>query len=234
MALAELEFSISGYVYDENTGEIIPNAKVKFTDVTFENKPFELRTDENGYYHTSLKRNQELFIKASKKEYFADAAIVSTIGEIKSKVYTQDFYLDKIPKGEIVIKGIEYDFDKATLRPESKLILDKVIEFLELNDDISIEIRSHTDQRGTDSYNLSLSERRAKSVHDYLIEKGGVDRERLISKGYGETAPVEALNSEGEVVPYTIEYIESILTLDEKEEAHQKNRRTAFKVINQK
>lgn len=234
VALAELEFSISGYVYDESTGEIITNAKVKFTDVTFENSAFELLTDENGYYHTSIKRNQELFIKASKKGYFADAAIVSTIGEIKSKVYTQDFYLDKIPKGEIVIEGIEYDFDKATLRPESKVILDKVIEFLELNDDISIEIRSHTDQRGTDSYNLSLSDRRAKSVYDYLIEKGGVDSERLISKGYGETAPVEALNSEGEVVPYTIEYIESLLTWSEKVEAHQRNRRTAFKVINQK
>lgn len=230
----DLEFSISGYVYDEGTGEAVPDALVKFTDVTFVQDAFTLTTDAKGYYSQSLGQNQELFLKASKKGYFADAAIVSTVGEVESKTYTQDFYLEQIPKGEIVIEGIEYDFDRATLRPESKLILDKVIEFLELNDDISIEIRSHTDQRGSADYNLSLSERRAKSVYDYIIVNGGIEKERLISKGYGETTPVEALNAEGELVVYSMDYINSLKTKKAKDEAYQKNRRTAFKVINQK
>jgi OOP family OmpA-OmpF porin len=229
-----LEFSISGYVYDETTGEVIPEARVKFTDVTFVQAAFELTTDANGFYSQSLGQNQEIFLKASKKGYFADAAIASTAGEVESKTYKQDFYLETIPTGEIVIEGIEYDFDRATLRPESKLILDKVIEFLELNDDISIEIRSHTDQRGSADYNLSLSERRAKSVYDYIIVNGGVGKDRLISKGYGETTPVEALNAEGEIVVYSMDYINSLKTKKAKDEAYQKNRRTAFKVINQK
>jgi outer membrane protein OmpA-like peptidoglycan-associated protein len=230
----DLKFSISGYVYDEATGDAIPGAIVKFTDVTFVQEAFELIADTNGYYEQGIDQNKEIFMKASKKGYFADAAIVSTIGEIESKAYTQDFYLEAIPKGEIVIEGIEYDFDKATLRPESKIILDKVIEFLELNNDISIEIRSHTDQRGAADYNLNLSERRAKSVYDYLIVTGGVEKDRLVSKGYGETTPVEAMNEEGEIVVYSIDYIKTLKTKKAKDQAYQKNRRTAFKVINQK
>ncbi len=70
---------------------------------------------------------------------------VTTIGETESKTFQQDFYLEKIPKGEITFEGIEYDFDSANLRPESELILDNLIEFLELNDNLVIEIRSHTD-----------------------------------------------------------------------------------------
>lgn len=229
-----LNFVISGYVYDKISGEIIPNAKIKFTDVTFSEAPFELNSDENGYYRQELEQNKELFLKSSKKGYFADASIVSTMGEIESKSYTQDFYLEKIPDGEIVIEGIEYDFNRASLRPESKIILNKVVEFLELNSDISIEIRSHTDQRGTEEYNLALSARRARSVYNYLSKIGGVNKKRLIYNGYGESEPVEALNENGEVVPYTKEYIKTLKTEKAIESAHQRNRRTAFKVVNQK
>ena len=148
---------------------------------------------------------------------------MSNIGETESKVYEQDFYLRKIPKGEMVIEGIEYDFDKATLRPKSKEILDNVVKFLELNDNISIEIRSHTDFRGSDSYNLSLSQRRAQSVVDYLISNG-IARERLIAKGYGETEPAEVPDKDGNMVTLTPAYIKALPTKDEQEEAHQRNR----------
>jgi outer membrane protein OmpA-like peptidoglycan-associated protein len=230
--MPELVFKISGYVYDEETGEIIPDANIAFKDISFQWEHFTIKSDANGYYEHELIPNVEVFLKATKQDYFADANVVSTIGETESKTYTQDFYLQPIPKGEITIRGIEYDFDKATLRPESKIILDSLIMFLELNDNIAVEIRSHTDQRGSDSYNLNLSERRAQSVVDYLIAHG-IKKDRLIAKGYGETEPAEVPDKNGNMVVLTEEYIENLPAKAEREEAYQRNRRTAFKVLSQ-
>lgn len=227
----EIEFMVKGYVYDDDSGDPIPNATVEFKDITYKWQHFSIQTDENGYYEHVLIPNVEVFMKATMKDYFADQGLVSNVGVTVSEVYEQDFYLQKIPQGEIAIEGIEYDFDSADLRPESKIILDKVVEFLELNSNISVEIRSHTDQRGNDNYNLRLSERRAKSVVDYLISKG-IDPDRLQPKGLGETEPAEVPNTNGEMVSLTPEYISSLPNKDEQEKAHQKNRRTAFKVIN--
>lgn len=230
--LPPLEFKISGYVFDMATNEIIPNASVEFKDVTYQWEHFELKTDEKGYYEHELIPKLELFLRAQKKDYFADKAIVFTSGETESRNYTQDFYLEKIPKGEITIEGIEYDYDKATLRPKSKEILDNLIEFLELNNNLKIEIRSHTDERGSDSYNLKLSQRRAQSVVDYLIEHG-IPMERLVPKGYGETKPAEIADHNGDKVILTPEYIYALTDKDLQDQYHQRNRRTAFFVLGQ-
>ncbi|MFT5819506.1 MAG: OOP family OmpA-OmpF porin [Crocinitomix sp.] len=229
----EIQFAINGYVYDKETNEIIPNAKVEFKDVSYEWEHFEVFTDENGYYEHALVPDLELFMRASQTDFFADKALISTIGETESKTFKQNFYLEKIPKGEITIEGIEYDFDSANLRPESELILDNLIEFLELNDNLVIEIRSHTDQRGGDDYNLKLSQRRAQSVVDYLIEHD-IPMERLVPKGYGETKPAEITDDEGNTEAMTIAYIANIKSKDKRKEAHQRNRRTAFFVLEQK
>lgn len=229
----EITFAVSGYVFDKATNEIIPNAKVELKDVNYKIDHFEVRTDENGYYESKLQANLELFMRASQIDYFADKAILSTVGEISSKTFKQDFYLEKIPKGEITIEGIEYDFDSANLRPVSKKILDNLLEFLELNDNLIVEIRSHTDIRGEDDYNLVLSEARAKSVVDYLIEHG-IPMERLRPKGYGESMPAEIADEEGNIQVMSPEYIASLPTKAEREEAHQRNRRTAFFVLEQK
>lgn len=229
----EIQFAINGYVYDKETNEIIPNAKVEFKDVSYEWEHFEIFTDENGYYEHALIPDLELFMRANQTDYFADKALITTIGETESKTFNQDFYLEKIPKGEITIEGIEYDFDSANLRPESEKILDNLIEFLELNDNLVIEIRSHTDLRGNDDYNLRLSERRAQSVVDYLIAHD-IPMERLIPKGYGETMPAEITDEEGNTTILTPEYIKALPTKAEREEAHQRNRRTAFFVLEQK
>jgi len=228
----EMKFFISGYVYDIATKEIIPGATIDFKDVSYKWEHFEMIADENGYYEHELAPNLELFMRASKTDYFADKALVFTLGATESKNYTQDFYLEKIPKGEITIEGIEYDFDSANLRPESKLILDSLIIFLELNSNLTIEIRSHTDLRGNDGYNLSLSERRAQSVVDYLVDHG-IPRERLKPKGYGETMPAEVPGTDGAIVKLSPEYIEALPDKDSKEKAHQRNRRTAFFVLEQ-
>ena len=230
--IPDLEFSINGFVYDKTTNKVLPNARVDFKDVTYAWEHFSIQTDENGYYEHDLIPNLELFMKASLHDYFADKAIISTVNEVESRVFNQDFYLERIPNTEITIEGIEYDFDKATIRPESAIILNKLIEFLELNDNIKIEIRSHTDYRGNDDYNYDLSERRAQSVVDYLIEHG-IDFDRLVPQGYGETMPAEIPGSDGEMVSLTFQYIQSI-PWEKREEAHQRNRRTAFFVLEQK
>jgi outer membrane protein OmpA-like peptidoglycan-associated protein len=228
----EMKFFISGYVYDDATNEIIPGAKVEFKDVTYQWEHFELIADENGYYEQELIPNLELFMRASQKDYFADKALVFTLGATESRNFQQDFYLEKIPKGEITIEGIEYDFDSAKLRPVSEDILDNLIEFLELNSNLKIEIRSHTDERGNDAYNLDLSDRRAKSVVDYLVDHG-IPRERLVPKGYGETKPAEIKHTDGNMVFLTPEFIYSLSDEDLQEEYHQRNRRTAFFVLEQ-
>lgn len=217
----DLKFSISGTVYNAETNEVIPNALVSFKDVDGNLEPFFLTTDENGEYRADLGPNWELFLKAQKVKFFGDAATVSTKGLTESQHFIQDFYLAPIPAGEIELPGIEYDFDKATLRPESKKILDNLIEFLKLNDNLVIEIRSHTDTRGSDAYNMRLSNARAKSVVDYLVAHG-IPKSRLFPIGLGETEPL---------IPDS--EINKMATEEEKEEAHQRNRRTAFKPISQ-
>ncbi|MEX1002795.1 MAG: OmpA family protein [Crocinitomicaceae bacterium] len=228
----EMKFKISGYVYDMATNEVIPGATIEFKDVSYKMEHFEITADENGYYEHDLEPNLELFLRASQKDYFADKALVFTLGATESKDYTQDFYLEKIPKGEITIEGIEYDFSLATLRPESKKILDNLIEFLQLNSNLKIEIRSHTDFRGNDAYNLDLSERRAQSVVDYLVDNG-IPRSRLVPKGYGETKPAEIPDDNGEMIILTPDFISSVQNEDKREEYHQRNRRTAFFVLEQ-
>ena len=89
----------------------------------------------------------------------------------------------------ITLKGIHFDFDKATIKPESKPALDEAARILKENPSIKVEIQGHTDSRGSDEYNLKLSNARAKSVVSYLVQDGGIDAVRLTAKGFGESKP---------------------------------------------
>ena len=116
--------------------------------------------------------------------------------------------------------------------------LDKLVETLNNNPNIVIELGSHTDFRGDDKFNLELSQKRAQSVVNYLIEKG-IEPERLIAKGYGETKPkivdkkmaarYPGFLREGQVL--NEKFIKSLATVEEQEVCHQYNRRTEFRVI---
>ena len=136
----------------------------------------------------------------------------------------------------MVIDNIFYDFDKATLRPESESALDSMAQVLRDNPNVTIEMASHTDRKGSDEYNLNLSARRARSVIDYLI-KAGIDSARLQYQGYGESRPKTITKKlarlhpqfkEGDVL--TEEYIEA-LPPEDQEVADQINRRTEFQVL---
>jgi outer membrane protein OmpA-like peptidoglycan-associated protein/tetratricopeptide (TPR) repeat protein len=132
----------------------------------------------------------------------------------------KDICLKKIEIGSvIVLKNIFYDYNKATLRDASKNELDRLTKLLTENPTIKIELSAHTDSRGGDSYNEKLSQRRAESCVTYLKDKGIV-ADRLVSKGYGES---KLIKSDTEIAKLKFE--------DEKEAAHQENRRTEFKII---
>jgi OmpA-OmpF porin, OOP family len=224
--------SISGYVYDNDTDEPIPGATVTLKDVRGEMEAILLKADDNGFYSSKLEVNEEYFTKATKKKYFADAGIENTLGIVETINIEHDFFLTLIPTGEIEIKGIEYDFDAATLRPQSKVELDKLINFLNLNASLKIEIRSHTDERGLDMYNQKLSQRRAQSVVDYLVNSG-ISRARLEANGLGEAEPAVIRMENGKDVELTPKFIYSLTDKEKQEEYHQRNRRTAFKVLAQ-
>lgn len=99
-------------------------------------------------------------------------------------------------------------------------ILDKIVDLLKINDNLSIELSSHTDARGNDAYNMKLSQGRAQSCVDYIISKG-IAKKRILATGYGETKPIIPEAEINKMVPKSEEF----------ETAHQKNRRTAFRVI---
>ncbi|MBK9283605.1 MAG: OmpA family protein [Sphingobacteriaceae bacterium] len=215
-----LVFNLEGFVYDEATNNPIPTALVTVIDVHGGDEPFYCVTDETGFYSTPLKPHMEYFLKAQKTGYFGRADEVSTKGKTESELFTRDFFLGKIPEGDIEIEGVEYDFDKATLRPKSLEVLDKIIDLLKINDNLQIELSSHTDARGNDAYNMRLSQARAQSCVDYMISKG-IAKDKIHAQGYGETKPIIPEADINKMVPKSEEF----------ELAHQKNRRTAFRVI---
>lgn len=215
-----INFSIEGIVFDAQTNEPLKEALVSIADAHGVEEPIYVVTDANGNYQADLKPKMEYFMKAQKNKYFGDAASISTIDKIATAAFQQDFFLNKIPAGEIAIDGIEYDFNSANLRPKGMENLDKLVDLLNLNDNLNVGIEANTDSRGSDKYNLKLSEARAKSCVDYLISKG-IKASRLTSKGYGETNPL-----------MTDEEINKLpVKSPEWEAAHQKNRRTALKVL---
>ena len=215
----EITIDLAGYVYDFDTGDPIPNALVTMKDVHGEDDPIYLQTDDKGYYFTTLPIGKEYFMKAQKLRYLASMANQTTVGITETTHLLQDFNLNKMPDGEIVIEGVEYDLAKYTLRPKSKEVLNQVYDLMVKNENIVIELNAHTDTRGSDASNMKLSQGRAQSCVDYLISKG-IAKDRLIAKGYGETKP---LVNDAEIA--------KLKTPAEKEAAHQKNRRTAFTII---
>lgn len=179
-------------------------------------------SDSIGNFIFRLNSETDYKVTAFKNGYFSNNAFTSTKGKRHQdstviSLYTE-IELEKIfPQKLLVIPNIYYDYDKATLRPESKLVLDSILVFFKDNPDLTIELGSHTDSRGSDEYNLKLSAARAQSAVDYLVEKG-VPVDRLVAKGYGET---KLVNNCGNGVKCS-------------EEEHQKNRRTTFRVISAK
>jgi len=223
---------IEGIVFDVDENPI-EDATVRIVGKDGLNEKVLAKKD--GTYRVELERDIRYVMMASARGYLNQNFELRTGPEEKNETYIVDFYLSPISK-PVVIENIFYDFDKATLRPESQKALDEMIKMLNDNPNVTIELGAHTDRKGSDQYNERLAQRRAQSVVDYLIA-GGIDKERLEAKGYGESVP-KVINKkmaksfdflkEGDVL--TEEFILT-LTPEQQEMADQINRRTEFKVL---
>lgn len=229
--LPDIKVTISGWVVDKDD-EPVPNAIIRIVGDDGSNQKEVARDD--GSFRFNLSRGVKYVMMAGAKGYLnVKQEFESDIAE-EDQDYGVDFVLAAVYKPQVV-ENIFYDFDRATLRPESKAALDEMAQILKDNPGISIEMGSHTDRVGTEAYNLDLSDRRAKSVVDYLIA-AGIAPERLTWKGYGKTVPktvTKRINKEYPQFPegtvLTEEYIMTLSDAD-REAADQINRRTEFQV----
>lgn len=171
-------------------------------------------SDKTGNFKLKLDPESKYNLYCTKFGCFSRTDLISTIGLKYSEDFYADFEVEEIVIDKpIVLENIYYDFDKWDIRPDAAAELDKLVRILMDNPKIEIEMGSHTDCRGSDRYNLVLSDKRARAAVLYLISRG-IDATRLTWKGYGETMHV---NKCEDGVPCT-------------EEEHQENRRTEFRV----
>ena len=230
--LPDIHVSISGFVIDRDE-EPVAGAIIRIIGDNGSNQR-EISRDD-GSFSFNLDRGVKYIMKAGAPGYLnVKQEFESDMAEEDAE-YQIDFMLTAINKPQVV-ENIFYDFDKAALRPESEEALDEIVEMLNENPNITIEMGSHTDRKGSEEYNISLSERRAKSVVEYLINKG-IEEGRLSYKGYGESTPKIVTKrihkdypqfEEGTIL--TEDFI-STLSDEDQEAADQINRRTEFKVL---
>lgn len=189
---------------------------------------------DDGSFRFRLQRGVKYVMLAGANGYLNQKVEFESDSAEEDADYGIDFTLASINKPSVV-ENIFYDFDKATLRPESMTALDEIAVMLEDNPNVSIEMGAHTDRKGSEEYNMNLSERRAKSVVDYLVGKG-ISPERLTWVGYGKSRPktvTKRIAKEypqfAEGVTLTPEYVDTLEEAD-REAADQINRRTEFQV----
>jgi outer membrane protein OmpA-like peptidoglycan-associated protein len=149
---------------------------------------FDMQT--NGRYEQEIKRLGK-YVFAASAEGYLNATDSIVVDDAELTPFVKDIVLQPIEVGVTVrLKNIYFDFDKTTLKSESFVELNKVVDFLKQNSNVEIEISGHTDSKGSDDYNLNLSQGRSQAVVDYLISQG-IDEYRLTAHGYGETKPID-------------------------------------------
>lgn len=209
-----LNIELITIVKDKKTGDILVQSVVMLYDQ--KNVVARGSTDNNGSINFDLDKGIAYKVYGEKEGYMADSALVSAVFPKQDTTIRVTLNLQPVNKvGEkFVLENIYYDFDKHNIRPDAALILDKLVATMRNNPTLKIELSSHTDSRGSDSYNMKLSQKRAQSAVDYIVSKG-IDRERMVAKGYGETRLVNQCANGVKCTP----------------EEHQANRRTEVEVL---
>lgn len=230
--LPDLKILISGWVLDRDE-EPVPNAVIRIVGNDGSNQKQVARDD--GSFSFPLQRGVSYVMMAGARGYLNSRQEFTADDAEEDAEYGVDFILAAINKPQ-VIENIFYDYDKATLRPESTAALDEMAQVLRDNPNVTIEMASHTDRHGSDEYNIGLSSRRARSVIDYLISVG-IQPDRLQSQGYGKSRPKTITRKLAREYPQfpegTVLTEEYILTLppEDQDAADQINRRTEFQVL---
>jgi len=211
---------VKGTVRDKETNEPLSGATVELINESGKIVN-NVTTDANGEYTFEVECEKNYSLRGSKPDYEDDLQSFTTTA-VNDQEQTVDLYLKNLMAipCEIVINPIFFDFDKWNIRTDSKYDLENIVDVMRAYPDMKITIESHTDRRGTLRYNDKLSDRRAKSTRDYIISRG-IAAERIVSAtGYGERRKL-----------ISDEEINNMSTRAEKEAAHQKNRRSHFRIV---
>ena len=229
-----LKFNVTGLVKDEKTGVAITGSLVQL--IASDGSNLQAETGTGGDFKFALKADVDYIFLASKRGYLNGKEKETTKSQEKSREFMVTILLSAIDK-PIELPNILYDFGKWDLRPESMVSLDKLVETLLDNPNVTIELMSHTDSRDTEEYNQDLSQKRAQVVVQYLIDKE-IEPERLSPKGYDESSPKIVDSEIVKQSPFlkagtalTEQYINTLANDEQKEIAHQINRRTEFRVL---
>lgn len=214
--------SIDGRVFNASTKESLAGAKITVYDATY-SVLNSLQADEQGkFFLTDLDCGKKYRLKAEAPE-FQTKEISQTMGYELNAVEQVEIGLDPIQETitedddlfkKLKLQPIYFDFDKSNIRPDAAAELAKVVEVLNKYPNLKIEVRSHTDSRGNDTYNKQLSNRRAKATMQWII-KQGIDKARISAQGYGESQLINGCSND---VPCS-------------EEKHQENRRSEFIIV---
>ena len=228
----EIVQSVKGWVYEQE-GYELPAAQVYMIGSDGTNLKLGVKSD--GSFEKELTPGVEYMFLATCKGFLNHKEELKVVPMNDSHEYVLQFPLASIT-APVLIDNIFYDFNKATLRPESQTALDELVKLLNENPNVTIELSSHCDYKGSSAYNKLLAQRRAESVVNYLVDKG-IARDRLSPVGYGKEKPktirkklTEKLTwlKEGDVL--TEEFIKK-LDPEKQEVCNQLNRRTEFIVL---
>lgn len=207
------DYAIEGKVLDMSTNEILPSALVSLYSAGGELLN-STRADRSGKYFFGLDENTAYIIEAEKPNYSKQKINIDTRNKPSTLIYS-DFRLFKLERGTVIpLDNILWDLASHKVNSGSKAELDKVVQYMNDYPTMMIELSSHTDCRGGNPYNMSLSQRRAASAVKYIVSRG-IPTNRILSKGYGETL-LKNRCADG---------------VDCSEEEHQVNRRTEFKIL---
>ena len=228
----EIMQTVKGWVYEKDGYELTA-AQVFMVGNDGTNLKLGVRGD--GSFTQEVKPGVDYVLLATCNGYLNHAEQISVIDTEESEEHVLQFPLASIT-APVLIDNIFYDYDRATLRPESKTALDSLVLLLQENPNVTIELSAHCDYKGSSEYNKRLSQRRAESVVNYLIEHG-IQKDRLTPVGYGKEVPKTVRKKLTERFPYlkegdvlTQEFIEQ-LKPEEQEPCNQLNRRTEFRVL---
>ena len=228
----EIIQTVKGWVYEKD-GYELPAAQVYMVGNDGTNLKLSVKGD--GSFTQEIKAGVDYVFLGTCKGFLNHQEHLRVEPVKKSEEYVLQFPLANI-MAPVLIDNIFYDFDKATLRPESKDALDQLVKLLEENPNVTIELSAHTDYRGSAEYNKRLSQRRAESVIHYLIDHG-IAQDRLTPVGYGKEQPKTIRKKLTEKYPFlkendvlTEELIKK-LGEEEQETCNQLNRRTEFRVL---
>ncbi|PCH99614.1 MAG: flagellar motor protein MotB [Flavobacteriaceae bacterium] len=214
---------VKGQIFDDANNQPLGNARIVLQDSLGKEIAYFI-TKEDGKYEHYINRNSSFLLEGNKEKYTSASRTFNTYKMDDKDEFTINLNINFTlkPIQDVVIladlKTIYFDLDKSFIRPDAAIELDKVVTLLKKYPEMIIRLESHTDSRGNDAYNLALSERRAKSTYDYIINNGITTGQLTSYKGFGET---QLINHCANSIHCTIQ-------------EHQLNRRTEFIILQMK